>query len=146
MVTIGNPKAYAEAEPETTSTDMVVSNFKVSEEDYQNLKQLFLQHCEENEGPWELNVRLLTRLLIILKIPIGKYLSDINPIWMRMVNELCPADLIVPSSFNVVERIKAVDDNPNTIFAIGKGPFLGNTVRILRLSNVAVAVLLRLSA
>jgi hypothetical protein len=98
-------------------------------------------------GPHRITMTLLSEFNDQWFPPLHAHLDmihKIDPIFRRLVAEFCPIQLIIPDGFEAEQRIAMVDDNTDYIYAIGV--HFGNIKqRVLCLSNVATAVLLRIA-
>ncbi len=145
MAQIGQPRSYTD-NPTPPHLDVPTKKFpkpKTEEEFYETLKHLFLEKCKVEPGPWRLTRPGLKMLCVQNKLKSTD--DEISAIWKRMVKELCHEDLILPTGYNFVAKLREVDDCMEVIYAIADSIFLGDKVQILYLSSTTVAVLLRLA-
>ena len=140
-------KILTEADFITIMKDIFMTD-GIQKEHYTLLKDLFLNFTKTSKGPHRLQVTTLGKLYIARKaedeniLTISMVREVVDPIWRKMVEELCPYQLVISHNTNILESIKEVDDNINFIYTSSLSA-LDRTVRLLNLSNATTAYLLR---
>ena len=120
-------------------------------EEYELMKKLFMNYVKATPGPWRLEIHKLARLYVAERINIPDSINIsltrevMDPIWKKMVFELCPLQMVIPDSKerDIIADIKEIDDNVDYIYAYAKLATDKKT-RVLQISNPVIAAMLRI--
>ena len=118
------------------------------EDEYELIKKIFMKYVDTTPGPWRVEIHKMARLYVaerivtpdIMNIALTREVME--PIWKRMVFELCPLQMVV-SNEDIIASIKEIDDNISYIYAYAKLA-TDKTTRVLHISNPVIAAMLRI--